>query len=282
MEGVGAGDLPGEVVALPREFVVFDTETTGMPPGARLVEIGGLKVRGQHVVDRFERLIHPGTSIPAAVTRIHGIDDAMVARADPADVVLPEFLAWAGKAALIGHNVQFDASMLGAEAARCGLSLPQNPTYCTLRASRRLLKRRSHSLESLVRELDLPQAEHHRALADAQHTLDLMQRLEMMFGDEFNTATLGRGKELSAFEPEAVELPPGREFLRQAADEEEVVQLTYRLRHGGVFQTLVSPRFFYRSGRHIWMEALCHDRRILKSYRLDRILAGRPAADCPP
>jgi len=46
-------------VSLPREFVVFDTETTGMPPGARLVEIGGLKIRGNNVVDRFERLVNP-------------------------------------------------------------------------------------------------------------------------------------------------------------------------------------------------------------------------------
>ena len=65
-------------MALPREFVVFDTETTGMPPGARLVEIGALKVRGHHVVDRFESLVYPECPIPPSVIRIHGIDDRMV------------------------------------------------------------------------------------------------------------------------------------------------------------------------------------------------------------
>jgi DNA polymerase III epsilon subunit family exonuclease len=269
-------------VGLPREFVVFDTETTGMPPGARLVEIGALKVRGHHVVDRFESLIHPECPIPPAVIRVHGIEDKDVADAPTADEGVPEFLTWVGKAPLVGHNVQFDASMLGTEAARCGFDLPDNPTYCTLRASRRLLKRRSHALQSLVEELGLPTGDSHRALADAEHTLNLMQKMEMMFGPEFRTSSMGRGRELASFLPEAVRLPGQREFLREAACAGEAVEMTYRLRHGGVFKTLVSPRFFYRSGRFLWMEALCHDRRFYKSYRIDRILEARPVSGFPP
>jgi DNA polymerase III epsilon subunit family exonuclease len=263
-------------VSLPREFVVFDTETTGMPPGARLVEIAGLKVRGHHVVDRFESLIHPECPIPPAVIRIHGIEDQAVADAPKAEKVVPEFLAWAGKAPLIGHNVQFDATMLACESARFGFSLPDNRTYCTLKASRRLLKRKSHALQSLVTELGLPAAEHHRALADAEHTLNLMRKMEMMFGAEFSTASMGSGRELSAFLPEAIRLPAQREFLREAATAGEAIEMTYRLRHGGVFKTLVSPRFFYRSGRFLWMEAMCHDRNFYKTYRIDRIIEAHP------
>lgn len=247
-----------------------------MPPGARLVEIGGLKVRGQHVVDRFERLVNPECPIPPAVIRIHGIDDSAVADAPKAQEVVPEFLAWAGKAPLIGHNVQFDATMLACESARYGFTLPDNPTYCTLRASRRLLKRKSHALQSLVAELGLPAAEHHRALADAEHTLNLMFKMEMMFGSEFRTDSMGRGRELSAFLPETIRLPAQREFLRDAAKSGEAIEMTYRLRHGGVFNALVSPRFFYRSGRFLWMEALCHDRNFYKTYRIDRIVEAHP------
>jgi DNA polymerase III epsilon subunit family exonuclease len=262
-------------VGLPREFVVFDTETTGMPPGARLVEIGGLKVRGNHVVERFDRLVQPQCPIPPNVIRIHGIDDEAVADAALASEVVPEFLEWVGKAPLVGHNVQFDATMLATESARCGFELSDNPTYCTLRASRRLLKRKSHALQSLVQELGLPTADHHRASADAEHTLNLMRKMEMMFGPEFNTSSMGDGRSLSAFLPEPIRLPAQREFLREASDNGEAIQMTYRLRHGGIFKTVVSPRFFYRSGRFLWMEALCHDRNFYKSYRIDRILEGK-------
>ncbi|MHC4379855.1 MAG: exonuclease domain-containing protein [Planctomycetota bacterium] len=269
-------------MALPREFVVFDTETTGMPPGARLLEIGALKVRGHHVVDRFEQLVYPECPIPQAVIRIHGIDDKMVRDAPTSVQVLPEFLDWIGKAPLVGHNVRFDAAVLAAEAARLGLCLPVNPTLCTLLASRRLLKRRSHALESLVKELGLPQAEHHRALADAEHTLNLMWKLEMMFGKEFRTSSMGQGQALSAFRLEPLADCPKSEVLLQAAADGIPVQMTYRLRSGSVYQALVSPRFLYRSSRQQWMEALCHDAGFYKSYRLDRVMKAHPAPEVPP
>lgn len=269
-------------MALPREFVVFDTETTGMPPGARLVEIGALKVRGHHVVDRFESLVYPECPIPPSVIRIHGIDDRMVQEAPTADEILPRFLKWIGKAPLVGHNVRFDAAVLAAEAARFGFGLPENALLCTLMASRKLLKRRSHALENLVTELNLPTAEHHRALADAEHTLNLMFKLEMMFGKEFRTSTMGQNQ---ALDRQAVEpLPPNQktDLLKEAATDGIPVQMTYRLRSGSVFQTLVTPRFLYRSSRQRWMEALCHDACFYKSYRLDRILNATPAPEAPP
>lgn len=269
-------------MALPYEFVVFDTETTGMPPGARLLEIGALKVRDQQVVDRFEALVFPECPIPPAVIRIHGIQDHDVKDAETAEKVLPAFLKWAGEAPLVGHNVRFDANVLAAEAARYGMELPNSDTLCTLKASRKLLKRRSHALQALVEELGLPSATHHRALADAEHTLNLMFKMEMMFGKEFHTSSMSTGKSLKAH---SVELPaetPQTDILLKAIAEGLPVQITYRLQSGSVFRTLVSPRLLYKSSRQGWMEALCHEAGFYKSYRLDRILGARAEPDAPP
>ncbi len=269
-------------MALPREFVVFDTETTGMPPGARLVEIGALKVRGNHVLERFDRLVYPECPIPEAVIQIHGIDDRMVAEAPTAKQVLPEFLQWIGKAPLLGHNIRFDATVLAAEAARYHLPLPENPTLCTLLASRKLLKRRSHSLESLVRELHLPAAAHHRPLADAEHTLHLLWKMEMMFGRELRMSTLGPGTPLASYQFSPPAPTPKTSLLQEAAEQDQAVDLTYRLRSGNIFQTLVTPRFFYRSSRQQWMEALCHEAGFYKSYRMDRVLHAELAPHASP
>lgn len=263
-----------------REFVVFDTETTGMPPGGRLVEIGALKVRGAAVVERFERLVYPEGPIPSSATGIHGIDDAMVRDAPDARAAVAEFLAWAGGAPLLGHNVAFDAAVLGAECARAGLALPDNETWCTLRAARGVLRRGSHGLEALVRDLGLPPAPHHRALSDAEHTLNLWWRLCEV--GEGRVSGAARGRNLSHYAPERPILPDRAETLREASLMGEAVDLDYRLANGLRASLRVSPRFFYRRGGHLWMEALCHEACHLKSYRLDRVAGARPSPDAPP
>lgn len=269
-------------MVLGREFVVFDTETTGMPPSGRLVEIGALKVRGRNVADRFERLVFPECPIPPQVTAIHGIRDADVADAPDAGAVLEEFIAWAGGAPLVGHNVAFDAAVLAAECQRFGIVPPNNPTWCTLRAARSLLQRPSHSLEALVQDLGLPPAEHHRAMADAEHTLNLLWHMMEAAGDRFRLSAFGRGRPLAEHAPEACELPASHEILRAACDTGEAVGLRYRLASGWLTQCQVSPRYFYRRGGQLWMEALCHEDCFFKSYRLDRVVAAQLCQDAAP
>ncbi|MCH2111926.1 MAG: 3'-5' exonuclease [Planctomycetes bacterium] len=185
-------------MADPREFIVFDTETTGMPPGARLVEIGAIKVRGESVIDRFDSLVNPQIPIPSQVVSVHGISDEDVQDAPHAREVLLKFADWAGKLPLLGHNVAFDAAMLATESLRAGLSLPKNPTYCTLQSARRFLRRKSHSLENLVRDLDLPTAEHHRASSDALHTLHVLWRIQEVASCR---AVLKKGRAVHEFAP---------------------------------------------------------------------------------
>ena len=269
-------------MSLGREYVVFDTETTGMPPSGRLVEIGALKVRGRTVVDRFERLVFPEGPIPPEVSRIHGIVDADVEDAPVAGPVLREFLEFAGDAPLVGHNVAFDAATVAGECLRFGLPLPRNPTWCTLRAARSVLRQDSNSLEALVRDLGLPPAAHHRALADAEHALHLLWRLMDALGDRFKLSAFGRGRALDAHAPEPVALPAAQEALRRASESGEGVGLRYRLASGWISRLAVTPRLFYRRGGALYMEALCHEDCYFKSYRLDRVVGAEALPDAAP
>ena len=65
------------------DAVVIDTETTGLDPRkARVIELAGVRVIGGRLADddSFRQLMRPGDElIPAETTRIHRIDDAMVA-----------------------------------------------------------------------------------------------------------------------------------------------------------------------------------------------------------
>ena len=259
----------------PRDFVVFDTETTGMPPSARLVEIGALKVRGNNIVDRFESLVFPECPIPAEVIAIHGITDTDVADAPLATKVIPEFLEWADGRPLVGHNVVFDAGILAAECVRLGMNAPHNRTFCTLRSARKHLQRKSHSLSNLVEELNLPAAEHHRASADATHTLNLLWYMQDMLGDK----VLVEGLVLSSYSPDIPKLPESKRLLTESARLHQAVEIRYRMRDGRLLPMRVSPRFFFRRKDTICMEALCHHARYYKSYRLERIASVHPLPD---
>ena len=59
-----------------KNFVILDTETTGLYLPARIVEISCIDRDGNVLVDS---LVNPGIPIPADATAIHGISEADVA-----------------------------------------------------------------------------------------------------------------------------------------------------------------------------------------------------------
>lgn len=162
------------------EYVVFDCETTGLRPsdGDRLVAIGAVRVREGRPLDedRFERLINPGIKIPRASTRIHGIDDVMVADARRDDDVLREFRAYVGDAVLVAHNAAFDMKFLHLAEARAGVRFDR-PVLDTLLMSAWLHPaRKRHDLDGLLRDEGIAMAQRHSALADAAATAELFSR----------------------------------------------------------------------------------------------------------
>ena len=60
-------------------LIFIDIETTGTRATRdRITEIAALKINGGHVVERWVSLIQPTTGVPAHISRLTGIDDAML------------------------------------------------------------------------------------------------------------------------------------------------------------------------------------------------------------
>jgi len=124
--------------------------------------------------------VNPGTPIPANITELTGITDAMVAGAPKIADVLPDFLEFASGGVIVAHNAPFDLAFLAAACAHCGIAWPQRAVIDTAVLSRMLLGPADvpdHRLATLSCHFDVMTAPCHRALADAKATAGVLKGL---------------------------------------------------------------------------------------------------------
>lgn len=157
-------------------FAVVDIETTGSVAGRHAVtEIALVNVLEGRVQRRWRSFVNPRQPIPAFITSLTGITDAMVAGAPTINRVLPNVIEFIGDAILVGHNVRFDAGFIGHELRSNGYPALANPTIDTLVLARRTIAEvANYRLGTLTRELGIDVERHHRALADATATAELL------------------------------------------------------------------------------------------------------------
>ena len=162
-------------------FVVVDLETTGgSPQDCGITEIGAVKVRGGEVLGEFQTLVRPAEPIPAFISVLTGITNAMVSQAPRLAAALPAFLEFAGDAVLVAHNASFDISFLKAAAAQTGHPWPGNRVLDTVHLARQLVRRDevpNHKLVALAVLFHATTTPDHRALHDARATVDVLHGL---------------------------------------------------------------------------------------------------------
>ncbi|MDP2401729.1 MAG: 3'-5' exonuclease, partial [Actinomycetota bacterium] len=78
------------------EIVFVDIETTGFEPERDgIIEIAALVARGPEVIDRFHTMVDPGRAVPPEITKLTGIDDAMLLGAPGPEVAATRFAEFA-------------------------------------------------------------------------------------------------------------------------------------------------------------------------------------------
>jgi len=89
------------------DFVILDTETTGLDYRSEIVSIAIIGSDGSTLLDT---LVKPVSPIPADATRIHGITNDMVAGCDPLPIeTITQLLE--GKHVIV-YNADYDSNML--------------------------------------------------------------------------------------------------------------------------------------------------------------------------
>ena len=159
-------------------FVVVDLETTGGSARFdRVIEVAALRVQRGVVQERFVKLVEPGVPVPPFVTRLTGINAALLRGKPRFEYLLPDLQRLLDGAVMVAHNVSFDAAFLACAFERAGLRWASE-RLCTLRLARRLVPGlHSYRLDSLCASLGFPFVQAHRAGPDAEATLSLLQHL---------------------------------------------------------------------------------------------------------
>lgn len=153
-------------------FVVVDIETTGLSKHChKITEIAGIKTENGRVIEEFHTLINPEVMIPQFITRLTGIDNAMVKDAPTIDEAIGDFADFLGDSIFVGHNATFDYGFLSLNAGLAGIEI-DNRRLCTRKLARRLVPMlASKRLEALCQHFRIINEDEHRAMGDARATL---------------------------------------------------------------------------------------------------------------
>lgn len=180
------------------EFVVIDTETTGLHKGRdKIVEIASVRFKNGKATEIFETLVNPGKAIPADVSAINHITDDMVADCPTIEQVMPAFDRFVGTSTVVGHNLDFDLGFILAAGSR--INHIKRKYYCTYEQAKRMLKKpqrkwdaelqtytvnidsdwdvENHKLGTLCTYYGIVVPDQHRAGADAYVTGQLLLHL---------------------------------------------------------------------------------------------------------
>lgn len=161
-------------------FAVVDVETTGSRTGGsdRVTELAVVVVQGARCEIAYETLVNPERPIPAMVTAVTRITDAMVRAAPTFDEVADEVLnALAGRI-FVAHNVRFDWRFVVAELKRARALGLDGQHLCTVRLARHLIPGLpSYGLDTLTEYFGFENPARHRAGGDALITGRVLQRL---------------------------------------------------------------------------------------------------------
>ena len=189
------------VIEFPKEYIVLDTETTGLEADYdQIIEIAMLKICNDEIVDSFSSVVRPTQSydyphsldltqeeaaeyikthlIPSFITELTGITNEMVLSAPLFSEIADNIRDFIGDLPIVGHNVPFDNRFLNYAYIKNNQPQIENRIICTMRISRKFLPNlEHHRLSDVCQALGIEQDTVHRAFGDAKSTFAVFSKI---------------------------------------------------------------------------------------------------------
>ena len=265
----------------PEGLIAIDLETTGLSPLVdRIIEIAAIKVTKEGI-SRYETLVNPEILIPPHTIAIHNITDEMVINSPKLIEVLDDFKDFLGELPIVAHNAKFDLGFIVMGLQREKIKLSSAMIYCSCKMSRIThSEMTNHKLGTLVKELNIPLVNHHRALDDAYASLMVfINGLERIKAEDLQTH--GFVFSLDQFDELKTEnLPLHLEELNKLVKESAVIEIQYSGgNHKNKFRPVkLTSLLNTPDGNILYARCLWSD--IYKSFKLNKITALRhPSAE---
>ncbi|WP_251424018.1 3'-5' exonuclease [Veillonella agrestimuris] len=166
------------VEGLDGDVIVFDVESTGTDTTEdRIIQMAAIRIdKDGNVVDSFERFINPGRPVGDSALVHHFTDEYLQAYGENPSTVLRDFKEFAHNHIIVGHNVNYDISILNHELARHNLGeLQCKAVYDTLDIFRRFYPNlENHKLGFLANHFPIHHEPTHNAMDDILATAQLL------------------------------------------------------------------------------------------------------------
>ncbi|MCB1677935.1 MAG: 3'-5' exonuclease [Halioglobus sp.] len=124
---------------LPEDYIVLDTETTGLPDENGLpdiVTLGITVVRHREIAASIEFQIRPQKPISAEAQAIHGITNERAAEFEPFEPQWQQIAEYLKGQLIVIHNASFDWPILLDHVDRYGLKMPAvHGVFCSQKAA---------------------------------------------------------------------------------------------------------------------------------------------------
>jgi DNA polymerase-3 subunit epsilon len=155
------------------DWVILDTETTGLGLTDEVIQIGIIAPDGSVMLDSMVRPQNR-RSIPAAASAVHGITIEQLANAPTFPELAPR-LEEILRGRIIAYNAAYDRRLVQQTALLCGVRAPQSRWECAMRAYSRFVGEWD-SRKNDYRFQRLPSGDH-SAIGDCRATLNILREM---------------------------------------------------------------------------------------------------------
>lgn len=172
LKGPWGGNRSNEVAQNDHvEYVVIDTETTGLFKKDRIVEIACVVFKNGNMLEEWSTLLNPNRDL--GPTHIHKITPSMVSIAPTFEEISNDLQRLLKDRVIVCHNASFDIRMLKQEFERISVNVDFGTPFCTMVAARQVLPSGLDNLSDACTSVGIELAGVHSALGDARMTMAL-------------------------------------------------------------------------------------------------------------
>lgn len=162
------------------EFVVLDTETTGLTNADEVVEVAVTDMHGNPL---YSQRFMPTKEVDPGAMRVNHLSKRVLAGNPQFSATEWENIkvAIAGRKVL-GHNISFDKRLISQTLKRYGITDDTDIVFTGMYDSKDIAKKwlvaKSYSLNNLTTQIGIVREEQHEAADDCRMTVEFLKRLE--------------------------------------------------------------------------------------------------------